>query len=91
MTVTIAEELAEYIRSQVASGAYGSVPAFVTQAAESARDLDVLYPLIASMVTETGEPDKKAHAWAAEAVAAAHRASQRTAPNDGRSATTCAT
>jgi Arc/MetJ-type ribon-helix-helix transcriptional regulator len=87
MTVTVPEELAEYIRDQVGSGAYESVSAFVTQAAESARDLEPLDLLIASMVAETGEPDEKAHAWAAEAVAAARRARQRTVPSDrGRAA-----
>jgi Arc/MetJ-type ribon-helix-helix transcriptional regulator len=83
ITVTVPRELAEYIRNQVASGAYESVSAFLTAAAESARDLEPLDLLIASMVAETGEPDEKAQAWAAEAVGAARRARQRTTPSDG--------
>jgi Arc/MetJ-type ribon-helix-helix transcriptional regulator len=86
MTVTVPEELAAYIRDQVASGVYESVSAFVTQAAESARDLEPLDLLIASMVAETGEPDEKAQAWAAGAVAAARRARRRTEPSGGRAA-----
>lgn len=83
ITVTVPQELAEYIRTQVASGAYESVSAFVTQAAESTRDLEPLDLLIASMVAESGEPDERAQAWAAEAVAAARRARQRAEPGDG--------
>lgn len=83
ITVTVPQDLAEYIRDQVASGAYESVSAFVTQAAESARDLEPLDLLIASMVAESGEPDEKARAWAGEAVAAARRARQRTERSGG--------
>ncbi len=63
ITVTVPEELAAYIRRQVDAGAYESVSAFITRAAEGLRDFEPLDLLIASMIAETGEPDSDAHAW----------------------------
>jgi Arc/MetJ-type ribon-helix-helix transcriptional regulator len=85
ITVTVPEDLAGYIREQVARGAYESVSAFVTRAAESTRDLEPLDLLIASMVAETGEPDQQARSWAeaAVAVAAARRALPNASAGDG--------
>lgn len=74
LTVTVPEELAAYIRQQVDAGAFESVSAFVTRAAETMRDFEPLDLLIASMIAETGEPDEQADAWADEAMAKARRA-----------------
>ena len=76
ITVTVPEELAAYIREQVAVGEFESVSAFVTRAAESMRDFDPLDLLIASMIAETGEPDERAEAWARDAMAKARKALQ---------------
>jgi len=76
ITVTVPEELAAYIKEQVATGEFESVSAFVTRAAESMRDFDPLDLLIASMIAETGEPDERAEAWARDAMAKARKALQ---------------
>lgn len=76
ITVTVPEELAAYIKEQVAAGEFESVSAFVTRAAESMRDFDPLDLLIASMIAETGEPDERAEAWARDAMAKARKALQ---------------
>lgn len=74
ITVTVPEELADYIRRQVDAGAYESVSAFVTRAAESLRDFEPLDLIIASMIAETGEPDAPTVTWVEEAMAKAGRA-----------------
>lgn len=74
ITVTIPEELAAYIRDQVAAGEFESVSAFMTRAAESIRDFDPLDLLIASMIAETGEPDERAETWVQDAIIKARKA-----------------
>lgn len=80
ITVTVPEELAAYIKEQVAAGEFESVSAFVTRAAESMRDFDPLDLLIASMIAETGVPDERAEAWARDAMAKARKALQTRRP-----------
>jgi len=72
--VTVPEELAAYIRSQVEAGRVDSVSAYITRAAESMRDFEPLDLLIASMIAETGEPGERAQAWVEEAMASARQA-----------------
>jgi len=71
MTVTVPEELAAHIRSQVEAGRFDSVSAYITRAAESMRDFEPLDLLIASMIAETGEPGEEAQSWVEDAMARA--------------------
>jgi Arc/MetJ-type ribon-helix-helix transcriptional regulator len=74
ITVTVPEELVAHIRSQVESGRFDSVSAYITRAAESMRDFEPLDLLIASMIAETGEPGERAQAWVEDAMARARQA-----------------
>lgn len=73
ITVSLPSELAAFIKSQVESGAYDSVSAYMAHAAETLRHVDPLELLIASMVAESGEPGPEAEAWADNVVAVARR------------------
>lgn len=77
ITVTVPEELAAYIREEVAAGRFESVSAFVTRAADNLRNFDPLDLLIADMIAETGEPDESAEARLDAAEEAARRARGR--------------
>jgi Arc/MetJ-type ribon-helix-helix transcriptional regulator len=77
ITVSVPDELVEYIRGRVTAGEFDSVSAFVTRAAESLRDFDPLDLLIAGMVAETGEPDEDAQVWMEQAQATARVARRR--------------
>ena len=79
ITVTLPEDLASYIRQQVATGEFDSVSAFVAQATESMRDFEPLDLLVASMIAETGEPDDRAEAWADAAMVQARQAAHAAA------------
>jgi len=74
ITVTVPEELAAHIRSQVEAGRFDSVSAYITRAAESMRDFEPLDLLIASMIAENGEPGERAQAWVEDAMAMARQA-----------------
>jgi len=74
ITVTVPEELAAYIRERVEAGAFESISAFVTLAAQSYRDVEPLDLLIASMIAESGEPDRAADGWVDSAIGVARAA-----------------
>lgn len=76
ITVSVPEELAIYIKEQVAEGRFDSVSAYITRAAENYRDVDPLDLIIASMIAETGEPDADAEAWAEHALEVARRTAE---------------
>ena len=77
ITVTVPEELAEYIRGEVAAGRSDSVSAFITRAADTLRNFDPLDLLIADLVAETGEPGEAAEARLDAAEDAARRSAQQ--------------
>lgn len=77
ITVTVPEELAEYIRAEVAAGRSDSVSAFITRAADNLRNFDPLDLLIANLIADTGEPDESVEALLDAAEDAARRAAQR--------------
>lgn len=77
ITVTVPEELAEYIRTEVDAGRFDSVSAYITRAAEQMRDIDPLDVLIASMIAEGGPPDESHQAWVDDAMKKAELASGR--------------
>ncbi len=77
ITVTVPEELVEYIRGEVAAGRSDSVSAFITRAADNLRNFDPLDLLIASLVAETGEPDESVEARLNAAEAAARQPRER--------------
>lgn len=74
ITMTLPEELAAHIHSQVKAGQFDSVSAYITKAAESLRDFEPLDLLIASMIAETREPGERAQAWVEDAMAKARQA-----------------
>lgn len=83
LTITVPRELAAYVRAQVENGSYDSISAYMTQAAETLRDVEPLDLLIASMIAESGEPVPATVARVDAALDLAERvASARTADSD---------